>query len=406
MNLLSITTKANRLKLHYLLAGILLCSPPLLLAEADHDHEHEHTEAANDVELDAARMQRAGIETMQLEMQPVSKQITALSEVKLNQYKTFQVSPSITTRVEKRHVKTGDHVKKGDLLVTLHTINTTDISANVLATADLAASSAELAASIAEARGELAAATATWRRLKALGPDAVSGKRYTEARIAKEQAEARLKAYGKSQSQVKKLLKSGSKAVQKHFELRAAQAGTVIQDSFVIGQVVNPEDVLFVISDLNHLWVEANIKPENASNIRIGSKATILAADQAIPGKVIFIGRLLNEKTRTLPVRIEVQSAGTALFPGQFVKTRIDSKGTRRALAVPAEAVLRSPDGDWMVFVEEAAGRFVPKEIEVLEKLGDKVIIDGLKPGTTIVSKGAFFVQSELAKSGFEVHNH
>ncbi len=374
-------------------------------AEGDGDG-HGHDEAAADVELDKARMQQAGIETMRLQKQSVSNRIEALSEVKLNQYRTIKVSPSITTRVEKRHVKIGDRVKKGDLLVTLHTIATTDISANVLATADLAASSAELAATIAEAKGELAAATATWNRIKALGPDAVSGKRYTEARIARDQAEAKLKAYGKSQSQVKRLLKSGSKAVQKHFELRAEQAGTVIKDDFVIGQIVTPEDVLFEISDLDHLWVEANIKPRDARKIIIGSRATIQAAGEAIPGKVIFIGRLLDEKTRTLPVRIEADSAGTDLYPGQFVKTLIHSKETHAALAVPAEAVLRSSDGDWMVFVEEAPGRFVPKEVEVVENLGDKIIIEGLKPGTTLVSKGAFFVQSEMAKSGFEVHNH
>jgi hypothetical protein len=76
------------------------------------------------------------------------------------------------------------------------------------------------------------------------------------------------------------------------------------------------------------------------------------------------------------------------------------------AITVPAEAVLRSADGDWVVFVEEALGRFTPKEIEIVENLGNKVIIKGIDSGITIVSKGAFFVQSELAKSGFEIHNH
>jgi cobalt-zinc-cadmium efflux system membrane fusion protein len=194
-------------------------------SEKDNEHaeddKHGHGEAETDVELNQKQRKQAGIETMPLIEQSISDQITALGEVKLNQYRTINVSPSITTRVEKRHVYLGDQVKKGDLLATLHTISTTDISANVLATADLAASSAELAASIAEAKGELAAANATWQRIQSLGRDAVSGKRYTAARIAKEQAQAKLKAYGKSQSHVKNLIKSGSKSVQKLFDLRA-----------------------------------------------------------------------------------------------------------------------------------------------------------------------------------------
>ncbi len=378
--------------------------------EAEDDgHGHGEAEAETDVELNKKQRKQAGIETMPLIEQSINDQISALGEVKLNQYRTINVSPSITTRVEKRHVYLGDQVKKGDLLATLHTISTTDISANVLATADLAASSAELAASIAEAKGELAAANDTWQRIQSLGRDAVSGKRYTAARIAKEQAQAKLRAYGKSQSQVKNLIKSGSKSVQKHFELRAEQAGTIIKDNFVLGQIVNPEDVLFKISDIDHPWVEAMIKPKEVGKITVGSKASILSDGKTLQGKVIFIGRILDEKTRTLPVRIEVNAVGksaTALYPGLFVKTRIQGKASRMAITVPAEAVLRSADGDWVVFVEQASGRFVPKEIEIVENLGNEVIIKGIDSGINIVSKGAFFVQSELAKSGFEVHNH
>lgn len=371
----------------------------------DDDHGHDE-EAAADVELSMKQIQQAGIKTLRLNKQAVSKQISALSEVKLNQYRTVQVSPTITTRVEKRHVRLGDSVKKNDLLVTLHTITTTDISANMLATADLAASSAELAVSIAEAKGELAAATATWNRLRSLGRDAVSGKRYTEAKIAKEQAEAKLKAYGKSQSQVNSLLASGSKAVQKHFELRAEQDGMIIKDDFVLGQVVTPEDVLFEISDISKPWVEANIKPDDVTDIEKGAKARIQAGDNTLQGKVINIGRILDEETRTLPVRIEVDNKSEILYPGQFVKTIISSKTTHAGITVPAEAVLRSTDGDWVLFVEKAPGRFEPKEVEVIENLGDKLVVDGIESGITIISKGAFTVQSELAKSGFSVHNH
>lgn len=393
--------------------------------DKDHDDKHQeeeghgHGEAAQDVELSKERMLKAGIQTMRVEKHSVSNQISALSEVKLNQYRTINVSPPITTRVEKRHVRLGDQVKKGQLLVTLHTISTPDVSASIsadkLTRADINASItttiADMEANIAEAKGELEAANATWKRLRSLGKDAVSGKRYTAARIARDQAEARLRAYQRSRAKIKQLGKpkvTPPTFVQKHYELRAEQAGLVIKDDFVLGQVVNPEDVLLVISDMDHLWVEANIKPNDANKIMIGSKAFISAGDSARPlqGKVISIGRILDEKTRTLPVRIEVNTAGASLYPGQFVKTRINAKSTHEAITIPSQAVLRSSDGDWMVFVEESPGRFVPKEIEVVENLGDKVVIQGLDTGATIVSKGAFFVQSELAKSGFSVHNH
>ncbi|HEB83230.1 MAG TPA: efflux RND transporter periplasmic adaptor subunit, partial [Gammaproteobacteria bacterium] len=60
----------------------------------------------------------------------------------------------------------------------------------------------------------------------------------------------------------------------------------------------------------------------------------------------------------------------------------------------------------WMIFVEHEPGEFEPKEVELLRTVGDVSVIDGIEEGTRVVTKGAFFVQSELAKSGFEVHNH
>ncbi|MEE9304506.1 MAG: efflux RND transporter periplasmic adaptor subunit [Thiotrichaceae bacterium] len=382
----------------------------------EHDNHSDHDkrsgrsghrkETPAEVKLTKQQMEQAGIQTLRLKTRSINHYISALGEVKLNQYRTIKVSPTMTTRIEKRHVRLGDIVKKGQLLVTLHTIATTDISANMLATADLATSSAELAVNIATAKGELATANSRWNRIRSLGRDAVSGKRYMEAEMAKQQAEEKLKAYGKSQAQVKRLLKSGSKATKKHFKLVAEQAGTIIKDDFVLGQVVTPEDVLIEISDLGHLWVEANIKPDEIANIAKESAVTITANGEMLQGKVINIGRIINEKTRTLAVRIEVNSSHASLYPGQFVKTRISGKSTHSAISVPAEAILRSADGDWMLFVEIAPGRFKPREVEIVEDMGADMVISGIKAGTIIVSKGAFTVQSELAKSGFSVHNH
>ena len=382
----------------------------------EHGHDEEKEEAASDVELSKNQMKQAGIETLRVKMQAIEKQISSLGEVRLNQYRTIQVSPNITTQVEKRHVQLGDEVKKGDVLVTLHTISTPDMSANQSAdtlsraglNASITATIADVEANIAQAKGELAIATETWNRFRVLGKDAVSGKRYTMARITQEQAAEKLKAYQNSRAKISRVgkLRNSLKLTEKHYTLKAEQGGIIIKDDFVLGQIVNPGDVLFVISDMNQLWVETNIKPNEAKKIALGSLASIISEDKTAQGTVINIGRVFDEKTRTLSVRIKMNSGGATYYPGQYVKTLINSKLTQQAIAVPTEAILRSSDGDWMLFVEQAPGRFVPQEVEIVQNLGDKVSVKGIESGTSIVSKGAFFVQSELAKSGFSVHNH
>src|SRR3546814_15247142 len=51
-----------------------------------------------------------------------------------------------------------------------------------------------------------------WRRIAALGPQAVSGRRYNEARVQRDQARAKLRAYGLSGAQISGLLRKGSAA--------------------------------------------------------------------------------------------------------------------------------------------------------------------------------------------------
>jgi hypothetical protein len=75
-------------------------------------------------------------------------------------------------------------------------------------------------------------------------------------------------------------------------------------------------------------------------------------------------------------------------------------------MVLPLNALLRSADGDWQVFVEHEPGEFEPKEVEIVRHMGGRVQIEGLESGSRVVTQGAFFVQSELAKSGFAVHNH
>ena len=75
-------------------------------------------------------------------------------------------------------------------------------------------------------------------------------------------------------------------------------------------------------------------------------------------------------------------------------------------LAIPEAAVLRSPDGDWQVFVAEGEDAFKPVEVELVRTAGGLAVIEGLAPGTQVVTQGAFFLQSELAKGGFDPHNH
>ena len=89
-----------------------------------------------------------------------------------------------------------------------------------------------------------------------------------------------------------------------------------------------------------------------------------------------------------------------------FVNVNFSFNTPTKVMAVPESALVRSNDGDWTVFVEVNPSEFTAIEIELGRSLGAYREILGLAPSTRIVTKGAFFVASEIAKGGFDPHGH
>ncbi len=370
-------------KLVALLLMLALMAPPLLAQEDDHGHEDGHGHEENVAELTPQQLASAGIEVGVVRREEVAQIINAPGEVMLNAYRTSKVTPRIAAQVIRRHARLGEQVRAGQAMATLSSV------------------------AMAEAQGDLLVADREWRRVKKLGRKVVSERRYIEAEVARQQAYARVRAYGMSEAQIRALLrKSDVSRATGEFKLTSPQAGTVILDDFIIGEFVEPGRVLFEISDESRLWVQARLTPEEAAQVAIGARAWIQVDERRLPGVVIQARHALDERTRTLALRIEVENPDDRLHPGQFVQAQLESSAHEAALAVPLEAVMRSPDGDWQLFVEEAPGRFKPQEVTVLRTVGERMVIAGIEEGTRIVTRGAFFIQSEIAKGGFEIHNH
>ncbi len=352
--------------------------------EKGHDHGDGHGhEEASDVELTAAQRAMAGIKTMVVERSSLGEAITSPGEVMLDAYRTTRITPRIPAQVMERHVRLGDHVRKGEPLITLSSVE------------------------MAEAQGDLMEANVELRRVKKLGRKVVSEKRYVAAQIAWQQAYARVSAYGMTKKQIDSLIRTGDASrATGEFQLLSFQDGTVISDDFVVGELVEPGHLLMEISDESVLWVEARLTPDSAARVTLGSPARIQVGDRWLDGKVVQARHTLDETTRTLALHLEVANPDDSLHPGQFVNVVIEGKEKREGIVVPVAAVLRSPDGDWQLFVETAPGRFEPQEVKVLATAGDRMLIEGIAEGTTIVGEGAFFVQSQMAKGGFDPHNH
>lgn len=351
----------------------------MTLALAEEDHAAEK----NVVELNAASMQTAGIAVTSLQPQVLTAFILAPGEVIPNANSTSKITTRVPAQVIKRAVQEGEHVKAGQLLATLSSVD------------------------MAKTQGDLLLAAQDWERVKSLGKDAVSGKRYSEAQVAYQHAYSTALAYGMTEAEIETLLRTQKPTQAKgEFNLIAPRSGTVFNLNFTEGELVEPGRILLQIVDESTIWVDAKLPPDIAQPVKVNDEARIALNGHPLVGRVIQVHHQLDETTRTRAIRVEFANTNDALHPGQFVNCQIAVGQTKPVLALPVEAVLRTADGDWTVYVEKQANHFQPVEVKVKEVINNQVIIEGVPAGTRVVIQGAFFVHSELSKQGFDSHGH
>jgi len=350
------------------------------------EDEHGHDESeSNVVEMTAEERSVAGIVTAKASRRSLSGRVTMPAEVVVNAYRSASVTTRITAQVIARHVQLGDIVEVGRTLVTLSSVD------------------------MAEAQGNLVIADREWQRVSGLGKAAVSERRYVEAEIARRQALSKVLAYGMTASQAKRLLSSGASTLATgEFKLVAPQQGTILSDNFVVGELIEPGRVLFSISDETTLWVEASTVPSDLTEFRIGAPARIAHGEgHWIDGRVVQLHHQLDEITRRMGLRIEVDNSDDHLHPGQFVEAEISTGEGPFLLAVPNEAITLIK-GLPTVFVLEDDHEFHPQSVETgMSSGGWTEIRGGLNAGDETAVTGVFHIKSLLLKSSLgEGHAH
>ncbi len=356
-------------------------------------HEDEgHEEKPAVVTISSIQAKLANITVERLNARSMDYQIYSPGEIKANGYTSYIVSPRVDSVVLRRHVALGDHVEEGQFLVTLFSER------------------------VAEAQGAFLIANAEWKRVKLLGRKAVGGKRFLSAGTGYKASYSRLLAYGLSIEAVSSLVAAPdeeSGPLLGEYTLVANSRGVVLSDDFHQGQRVASGDLIIELAQEDELWVEARLAPNTSMQIPLGTKAQIDVGGDVFDARVVQAAHTIDPKTRTRIVRLLVNNKYDQLHPGQFADVYFSFKTVKPVLVVPESALMRGADGDWTVFVEEVGGvknaeadSFSAKEVELGRVFDGWREISGIEPGSRIVMKGAFFVASEIAKGGFDPHNH
>jgi membrane fusion protein, heavy metal efflux system len=226
-----------------------------------------------------------------------------------------------------------------------------------------------------------------------------------DAQIRLDGARQKLLALGLDESEIAQLPSQPPENLQRQL-LRSPIAGRVSERRVDLGGLVGREGLeseLFVIINLDEIWVDLAISPEDIASVREGAPITIRAIgiEGVASAKVIFVSPLLDRETRNARVIASMSNVDHRWKPGTFVTAEIPLESQPSRVIVPRTA-LQSIRGAATAFVRDSAG-FEARPVRTgLEDDDDIEIVGGLDAGETIAVTNTFVLKAELEKRVLE----
>jgi Cu(I)/Ag(I) efflux system membrane fusion protein len=369
-----------------------ICFMPLSKRKKGESHvEALPAGVVNRVQLSPYRVVLAGVSTWPVDYPPLTKEITAVGYVEFNERGQRTVSARVAGRIDKLFVnETGKMVNAGDDLALLYSPDLLVTEQNLLS---------------AKRSGNHDLLTSARTRLELLGID---------------------------DAQINEILAADKPST--HIRIKSPISGHVIQKYVRDGQYVDEGKPLYDLADLSTVWIQAQIYEDDLAFLPVGYEhgtpsggegLDVTATTRAFPhepfrGKLAFIYPHVDQNTRTVTVRFEVDNPGHRLRPGSTATVTLkarprdiralstaarDARGAEmlaqgRVLAVPESAVIDT-GSQKIVYRESSPNVFEGVEVELGPRMTDPAgvtfypILKGLEPAEQIVTSGSFLVDAE-----------
>jgi cobalt-zinc-cadmium efflux system membrane fusion protein len=355
-----------------------------------------HKDEPNTVEVDESSLRDLRVTTRPVESRTGSDLVVLLGAVAVDERAYAEVGAPVPARVTRLLVNAGDTVQAGQALAELISPELGRERAEYLS----AAARLKLAEAALERKRSLAAEKIAPLREVQEAESAVGA-----ARAALRASRAAIAAYG-----VDPPADEGDAATSSTFVLRSPVAGSVIERTAVVGQMLDPASPAFRIGNLSTLWLTVHAFERDAVRIKQGITARLsfpALPGQDFEGTVATVGRHVERESRTVPVRVDVRNRNGLLRPGMSGTATLPVGETGAAiLTVPVAAVQRVRN-EWSVFLPKDENHFEIRRIGRGRDLGNEVeVLSGLRAGEEVVVDGAFLLkaQAEKGEAGHDEH--
>jgi cobalt-zinc-cadmium efflux system membrane fusion protein len=257
-----------------------------------------------------------------------------------------------------------------------------------------------------QARARLSAAESTFQRQQQLSADGIGAQR---SLIEAEAEVGDLRAQVEGLRRQLSVFGSGRAG---ELALTSPIDGVVVAVHATLGETATPDRAAFIVTDPTKVWVRGNVPELELSRVQAGSAAIVRLhayPDVAMPGTITYVAPALDERTRSLPVRVSLKAPDARLRSGLFGSIElIGGDAEERVLVVPVDAVA-TLDGQTVVFVpEEEPNRFRARPVALGRRAGGFFEVrSGLEEGARLVVSGTFTLKSALRSGELsEAHEH
>lgn len=377
--------------------------------EADHAHDHEDPFHDAIVHLDAAKLAVANVKIEKAGPKSIVDETSWTGQVKLNEERTADVVAYFAGVVESVPVPVGSLTSKGAALAVINSFEL-----------------AEAKSSYIEGVHKHELAQSTYKREAALWQKKINSEQdfllarhqLEEAEITKQVARQKLLAMSIPESVIDILSKEPEGEIvpfevrdpfpEGHltqFDVLAPFDGVLIEKNIAQGSVAQRYDVLFRISDLSLLWVDARVTSEQLRFLDPQASVTIRSQAMGLEteAKVSSVGAALDPETQSTYARIELPNVDGQWKAGAYVEV-ISHHEAVAPVAVALSAV-QYLDSRPAVFVRHAEG-WEARAVALGRQDRQFVeILSGVKAGEEYASNNSFILKAELGKGEAE-HDH
>lgn len=363
-------------KINKKILGILSSAALILLMQSCSENQTQTSETSDKYVLPDSLLKTLNIDSVQ--NLDYSSIITLTGQVDYDADHVIKIYPMVSGSVLDVPALLGDNVKQGDKLAVLRSSDMTGYSNDV--------ANAESNYQIAKRNKETTIS---------MYKSGLSSK--VDSLNASEQ-------YIQSKSNLEKahrILQNNGGSSNGEYVVRAPISGFIVERNINTGMVVRPDNSsnMFTISNLNTVWVMANVYESNISFIKEGDSVNITTL--SYPGK-IFHGKIdkvmnvLDPDKRVMKVRIVLQNPGYLLKPQMFTSVSVNYSGNTKSLAIPTSALVFS-DNQYYILAYNGPADIVIVPVQVNGTKGDKTFITGeIKEGQHIIASNALLIFQQL----------